>query len=167
VNTVSRRFFALLSACGITVGALAYIESFFCFANIASINRLLMACGIGLVLLIIPIVTIEPSLLTKKNFWSKFTRGMPSWVSPCIIFFSLVAVVHFAWFRVQNGGGIPIIRDGQYLLSDRGRPLKVLTETEYMTMKDDEVRQQAAPVIVGYLIPMFYWWFPRSSREAD
>jgi hypothetical protein len=166
MNIVGRRLFALLSACGIAASAFAYIGSFF-LAKIDSMNRLLIVSGAGLVLLVIPIFAIEPSLLTRKNFWNKFTRGMPSWASTCIIFFSLVVIAHIAWIFVQSGGGVPIIRDGHYLLNDHGRVLKALTETEYLTLKEDDVRLHAIMLVAGYSMPMFYWWFPRGDREAD
>ncbi len=145
--------------------ACAYIESF-SLADTEVMNRLLIASGAGLVLLLLPIFGLEPSLLTRKDFWNKFTRGMPSWVGPCIVFISLVVVAHFVWFFVQQGGGVPVIKDGQYLLDDHGRTLKVLTETEYLTLKEGYTRLRAVILIAGYFMPMFYWWFPRNGQES-
>ncbi len=166
MNIIGRRCFALLSACGLVASAFVYVESFY-LPNIENMNRLLIRIGIGLVLITIPMLAFEPSLLTRTDFLKKFTRDMPSWVRPYLILLGLVVVAHIAWPLVQNGGGVPVLKDGQYLLNDHGRILKMLTETEYLTLKEDDVRLHAVMLIAGYSMPMFYWWFPRSDREAD
>ncbi len=165
MHIAGRRFLALLSACGIFASAFVYAKSFY-LPKIEDMNRLLILIGIGLVLITMPMFALEPSLLARKGFWNKFTRGMPSWAGPWIVFISLIVVAHFVWFFVQQGEGVPMIKDGQYLLNDHGRTLKVLTENEYLALKEEDVRLHAVMLIAGYFMPMFYWWFPRNGREA-
>jgi hypothetical protein len=43
----------------------------------------------------------EPSLA-----WKGFARGLPSWVGPCGVLLSLIALAHFIWFAVHSHWGV-------------------------------------------------------------
>jgi hypothetical protein len=63
--------------------------------------------------------------------------------------------------------GVPAIVDGQYVLDNHGRILKVLTRTEYLTLTAAALRGFASFMISFYFAPVAYWWFRRNDREAD
>jgi len=65
---------------------------------------------------------------------------MPAWVAPCVNLFWFVALGHVVWFYVRSGHGVPVIKNGQYLVSNRGRVLRVLTQPEYVALKAGELR---------------------------
>jgi hypothetical protein len=73
----------------------------------------------------------------------------------------LIGIAHLIWFALHSGWGVPAILDGQYVLDSRGQTLKVLTETEYRTLKAEEVRMFAAMTASFYFVPMMYCWFRR------
>ena len=162
---IVRRFIAVLAACGIAVSILAYVESL----SGATIDDMLPSVAvlvIGAIVLQIPIFVLERSSL-RRFYWKGFARGMPSWVVPFVKLFWLIFLAHLFWFFVRSGAGVPIIKDGQYIISSRGRILKVLTKPEYLTLKAGELREFAALMIACYLMPMMYWWFPRNHQQAD
>jgi hypothetical protein len=89
---------------------------------------------------------------------------MPNWVVPTFRLMSLIAVAHFLWYVVRYGPGTPSIVDGQYVLDMRGRIPKVLTQTEYTTLRAAAGRALAALTISFYFVPMAYWWYRRNDR---
>jgi hypothetical protein len=160
-----RRVFAFLSACGIAACVLAYIYSFFAgqVDTILPWWVLLILVGMALVA---PIYALEyPSSRAPSFSWKGFARGMPSWVAPCFWVLSLIAIAHFVWSAAQDGLGVPAIVDGQYVLDNHGRILKVLTQAEYLTLKAAELRALATMMISVYFVPLVYWWFRRSHHE--
>lgn len=44
--------------------------------------------------------------------------------------------------------------------------MQVLTESEYLALKAEDLRMYAALMIAVYLVPMMYWSFPRRHEET-
>lgn len=115
----------------------------------------------------IPMYVAEyPASKAPTFFLKGFAQDMPTWVPPCAGIFSLIAISHFVWFAVHSGFGVPEILDGQYVIGDRSRILKVLTRAGYITLKEAEARVFATIIISIYFVPMTYWWFRRSHERA-
>jgi hypothetical protein len=162
----NRSVFAFLSACGIVASILAYIVSF----HDALVDIAFPWLGIlllGWMALIFPIYSRDyPASRAPSFVWKGFTRDMPKWVAPCSWLLSLICLAHFVWFAVHAGWGVPEIQDGQYILGARGHILKVLTQTEYFTLKEAELRMLPALMIYFYFLPVTYWWFRRNQQKA-
>jgi hypothetical protein len=47
------------------------------------------------------------------------------------------------------------------------RILKVLSQAEYLCLKEAELRTFSTFVMSIYFVLMMYWWFPRGPRQAD
>src|SRR5580658_9849763 len=106
-----RRFFALLSACGIAVSTVAYIESF-SVSRADAIFRWSIVLVTGWMVLFTPIYVLEYPASRGPSFpLYGYARGMPGWVAPCGWLVSLIATAHLAWFAVHAGWGVPVIRD--------------------------------------------------------
>jgi hypothetical protein len=167
VTPPTRRFLACLSACGIAASVLVYIESF-SGATIDNNWRWEILLGIGVFAVSIPLHILEYPSSQKWNFyWKKYAQCMPSWVVPCDKLFWLIAIAQGVWFLIHSGGGAPTIMDGQYVLDSRGRVLKVLTQSEYLALKAEEIRMLAALMIACYFGPMMYWWFRRNPQQGN
>jgi len=67
---------------------------------------------------------------------------------------------------MHAGLGVPAIVDGQYVLDSRGRILKALTQAEYFTLKEGELRASASMMIYFYFVPMMYWWYRRNHQQT-
>jgi hypothetical protein len=162
-----RRFLSFLSACAIAASILAYIYSFF-GAPVDKILPWLLLLFFGFVALTIPMFALEYPASKAWNWtWKEWTRGMPSWVAPCSWLLQLVFVVHLAWAFVQSGPGVPGIVDGQYVIESGGRILKVLTQAEYIRLREATVREGATAMIAAYFPPMTYWWFRQSPPHRE
>ena len=163
---MTRKFLAVLSACVIAAGILAYVYSFFG----ALVDRILLWGALllipGWMALLLPMYVLEYPLSRAPSFcWKGFARGMPSWVAPCSWLLSLIAIAHLVWLAVQNGWGVPEIVNGQYVLESRGRILKVLTQAEYLVLTEAELRAFTTMMIYFYFVTMMYWWFRRSDQQ--
>jgi hypothetical protein len=167
VTTNFRRFFAFLSACGIAVNTVAYVESF-SLSPADAMFRWWIVLVPGWIALLAPIYVLEYPASRGPSFaLYGFARGMPVWVAPCAWLLSLIAAAHLAWLAVHAGWGVPEIRDGQYVLTSNGRTLEVLTQTEYVKLRAAGARMGATAMIDAYFIPMTYWWFRRNQACAS
>lgn len=92
---------------------------------------------------------------------------MPRRAVSLVKLFGLIAVAHFVWLFIKWHGGVPVIKDGEFILSSRGRIVKVLTQQQYLMLKAEELTAFAALMIACYLEPMMYWWFPRKHQPGD
>lgn len=165
--TSMNRFLAFLSALAIAACIFVYIYSFWG----APADKVL-PWGIllipGWMLLLAPIYALEyPASRTATFALKGFARGMPSWVAPCSWVLSVIAIFNFVWFAMHAGLGVPAIMDGQYVLDSRGRILKVLTQADYLALKEAELRTLATVMIYFFFVPMTYWWYRRNHQQAD
>jgi hypothetical protein len=162
--TVSgRRGLALLSACGLVLSITAYISSL--FSAWIELNLMWMIpLVLGAIGLVISIRIVEPSVWSVMDFWRRFNRTMPRWVSPCLIIVCLIAAGHFVWFTLHGVNGQPGIREGQYVLYNNHREfIKVLTQSEYFALRGAQLRMIASVLVAMYLLPTVYWSFKRSE----
>jgi hypothetical protein len=169
--TIVRKFLAGLSAVGIAVSIVAYIESL-SGTTVDDMLPWVIVLLIGAVAIQISTFVLKRSSVLERSslkdrvfFWRRFARGMPRWVGIFVKLLWVIVLAHFVWFFIESHGGVPVIQDGQWILSNRGRIVKVLTQTEYLTLKADELRVFAIGMITYYLVPMMYWWFPRNHQE--
>jgi hypothetical protein len=118
--------------------------------------------------LFIPIYVLEyPASKAPFFFWKDFARDMPGWVAPCAMILPLVPLGHLVWFLWHSGLGVPSIQDGQYVLSDRGHVLRLLTEGEYFALERAEARVFSAVMLSFYFVVTMYWWFKRNPQEQS
>lgn len=156
---IKRRFIAVLSACVIAANILAYIYSFF-GAPVDKILPWMVPLVLGWMVLVVSIYAIEyPASRSPSFAWKVYSRGMPNWAAPCFWILQLIVIVSLVWFAIQGGWGVPAIMDGQYVLDARGHILRVLTQAEYFTLKEAELRAITAIMISFYFLPMMYWWY--------
>jgi hypothetical protein len=163
--TIMRRFLAGLSACGIAVSIVAYVESL-SGTTIGDRSERMIVLGVGVIAIHIPMFVLERSSVKSATlFWKEFARGVPRWGVLCVKSFWLIALMYFVWFYIKSHHAVPLIKDGEFILSSRGRIVKVLTQQEYLTLKSEELRVFAALMFACYLAPMMYWWFPRNAQQ--
>ena len=161
-----RRLLAVLSACGLAISIVAYVKSL-SGATTDDLNLWVALLVVGALALQIPIPFLEHSWTEDRRlFWKRLWQGMPRWASVCVNLFWLIAIAHLLWFFVRSEVAIPIVKEGQYVLSSHGRIRRVLTEQEYFTLRAADLRVFAAFMIACYVTPMLYWWFPR-MRSGD
>ena len=121
--------------------------------------------GVGVFALAVPIQVLEfPRLKGRNFFWTWNEPGVPSWVAPCAQLAFLVPIVHFGWFFCQPNAGLPTSENGQFVLDNHGLKT-VLTQVEYLALKQGELRVFSSLLFSCYLTIVLYWWFPRESEE--
>jgi hypothetical protein len=115
--------------------------------------------------LLVPMCAAEYSTFKNRRFsWKGFAQGKPKWVVPSIQLLGLFFALHFVLFLVQSHAASPEIKNGLYVLSSHGKVVKLLSQSEYLSLKGAELRLFATGWIFFYFVLMAYWWFP-SSRQ--
>lgn len=167
MTPVIARFLAFLSGCGLAISILGYTYSFLG----APVDKILWGMLVlmpGWMALFLPMYILEyPQSRTVRFSLSGFARGMPRWVAPCSWSLSLIFVAHLVWCASQNGLGMPDIVNGQYVLSSRGRILKVLTQAEYTRLMEAVLRMFATLMTSFYFVTTTYWWFRKNRPNPD
>jgi hypothetical protein len=159
-----RRFLAIVAACGLAASIVTYIGSYV-GTTMDSLSRSGFLLHLGVFVLILPMYALDYSAVKDRTFfWEGFSKGMPKWVVPTIKLLGLFCVVHFVLFLVQSHAASPEITDGQYVLNNHGRIVKVLTQSEYISLKGSELRLFAMGWMFFYFVPTAYWWFPRNRQ---
>jgi hypothetical protein len=167
MTPTNRRLLAILSACAIAACIIAYVYSFF-GASVDKVLPWVVLLFVGWVALFIPIYAIEyPASRSFSFAWTGFVRGMPGWVALCTKALLLNVIAHLLWSAALYGPGVPAIVDGQYVLDDHGRILKVLTQAEYFAHRGAALRMIATWMIYVYFLSMVYWWFRRYDKPVD
>jgi hypothetical protein len=160
------RSLAFLSALGFVVSICSYIYSL--LGVMVDKVFWLLALAPLWIALFLPMYILEYPESRKVSFgFTGFARGMPRWVAPCSWLFQLAFVAHFVRFSVQSGFGVPEIVDGQYVLANRGRVLRLLTDEEYRALLGAELRLLATTLMFLYFVTTAYWWLRPTSTHSD
>jgi len=84
----------------------------------------------------------QSGMLNRMNpfgFFKIISRQTPTWLIIIAIGGFFYAIINFMLF-MNSEPGVPDIKDGQYILQDHGRLIKILTEQEYHHYKANEMR---------------------------
>jgi len=152
------RVYAFVSALALSASICIYCASFwgrFVDATFALLAPFL----VGALVLNFQIYTRERPTLGGLSFYWNITNGMPSWVFRCQLILVITALAHAIWFAVHAGSGVPAVVDGQYVINDHGRILKILTRADYLSLMGAGLRASMAIVAALYFQPCVYWWF--------
>src|SRR5579862_7910142 len=127
-----RRFFAILSACGLAASAIVYVASYL-GATMDSLSRWAFVLHIGVFITLVPMYAVEYSSIKDRTFsWAGFAQGVPRWVVRSIKLLGLFFIFHFVWFLVQSHAASPELKNGGFVLNNHGQIVKVLTQSEYL-----------------------------------
>lgn len=117
----------------------------------------------GIFLLFIPMVAVEYAAIKASVFFStEFLRGKPRGVILGIRASFALFLIIFVLFLGLSHGASPQIRDGQFVLDNHGQIVRPLSQTEYVNLKEWELRMFASGWMCFYLTLAAYWWFPRN-----
>jgi hypothetical protein len=118
---------------------------------------------VGVILLFLPMLAAEyPAMKTNKFFGAEFERGKPRWVISGIKLSFVLFVFVFVLFLVLSRAASPEVQNGQYVLNNHGRIVRVLSEGEYLHLEGWELRMFASGWMCFYISLIAYWWFPRN-----
>jgi hypothetical protein len=163
---IGRRLIAVIAAGAFVASVVVYLYSFKGL-TLDAMGYWVFALHGGIFLFFVPMCVIEHSSLTKQTFfWKEFNKGKPGWVYFFINFLGLIALVHFVLFLVLSHAASPQIMNGQYVLNGHGQIRKILTESEYLSLKGYELRIFATGWIFFYFALAAYWWFPRWKENS-
>lgn len=167
VISIARRLLALLSSIGVAISLVIYVASFGAL-TLDRMGNWIFVLHIGIFFLLIAMYAIEYSAIRNRTFfWDGFKRGKPAWSVPSIQFLGLFFIIHFVLFLVLSHAASPEIMNGQYVLNDHGQIRKILTESEYLSLKGSELRIFATGWMFFYFASTMYWWFPRWKGTPD
>ena len=113
-------------------------------------------------MLFLPMLAIEYAGIKANVFRIQFNRGKPRWVVFGIKTVFVLFLIVFVLFLTLSRAASPQIRDGQYVLDNHGQIVRLLSETEYVRLKEWELRMFALAWMGIYLQLAAYWWFPRN-----
>ena len=130
-----------------------------------SIFRWAIFLHIGVFVLLLPMYAFEYSAIRSRTFfWKSFTEGLPKWTVRSIQLFGLFFIFHFLFFLAQSHAAAPKIKNGEYVLDSHGQTVRVLSASEYRSLKGSELRLFATGWMFFYFVPMMYWWFPKRQQ---
>lgn len=95
-------------------------------------------------------------------------RDWPKWAKWIAGVLTAMVITHFLAFVSINDWGAPQIKNGVYVLGARGNVIREITESEYISVKAQEMRLVFAFWLTVFLQLTFQWRFskPRDT-QAD
>jgi hypothetical protein len=161
-----RKTVALVAGLGVLAGVFVYVLTFFGLTLKKEGFHWFVLLHVGVFVLIAQVFFLEGSAFqTGTFFWKKFAAAMPRWAVPLIKWLGGLAITHFVLFLVLTRATSPEVKDGQYVLNNHGQITGVLSEEQYLRLKEWELRMFAAYWIFFYTVPALYWWFPRGTTD--
>jgi hypothetical protein len=166
VISISRWLLAVLSLAGFAASIVIYIASF----RGLTLDRMgiwAFALHVGIFLPLIPLYAIEyPAIRDRTFFRDGFKRDKPRWAVPLIQSFALFFIVHFVLFFLVGYGASPKVVDGKFVLDNHGQIKKLLTESEFLSLKGYELRIFATGWMFFYSVSTIYWWFSAKKKQS-
>ena len=82
----------------------------------------------------------------------------------CALLFYYV-FVNFIVFMAKSKGGVPDVWNGEFVLQNKGKFIKNITEAEYTAFKINEFRGASGHWLFFYFMPMIFFYFKIKSLE--
>jgi hypothetical protein len=145
-----KKLFCFLAALGLILGLIVHIVS---LSGIYIGNKFPFVWSLNIAILIVWIPALlelirDPDLKQfrlhgNKNpieFLKIIFKNTPKPVVILIIIFFIYMGINFFLFLNTNGGGVPEIMNGKYVIQNHGSIIKELSDIEYLKMQANEIR---------------------------
>jgi hypothetical protein len=152
------RLLGILSAISFT---LALVVHGLTFAHIDIMETIpaVWVLHVGIFVVFVPLVFSARRLSGADQKYRDFQSLFPEWANTLITVVFIYAIVNFVVFMFLSHGGVPAIRDGQFILHSHGKLVRVLTEKEYHVQRAYVVRGFSGHWLVFYLVPALFFLF--------
>lgn len=88
---------------------------------------------------------------------------LPKWAVRTMILLMIYASLNFILFIRATDGGSPSERDGQLVLQQKGKLIRVINEAEYRAYKTNEIRGMSGHWLLFYFMPFAYFRFGKKA----
>ena len=158
VGSIRNTIFAVLSSVGLLGTVLLYAEARR-GATVSSTLRWVIALAMGIIALHASIALLNRVTIRNwKSMWQVVDGRIPLWGRCCIYVLWSVALFHMTLFIVRTGGSVPVVEDGECVLTSRGRIMQVLSVEEFRALKAFELMVLTSIFAASYATPVLYWW---------
>lgn len=123
----------------------------------------------GIFVAFLPFVLLSRKDFTGNKSLFAMAKGLPRWVAALGGVIFVYAIINFAVFMINTGGGSPVAENGRYLLMEHGKLIREITATEFAAFKANEVRGFSGHWLVFYFVPAAYFlfWKPSSIQSPS
>jgi hypothetical protein len=138
------------------------------FAHIDLIEKfpLVWSLHVGIFVVFIPFVLYAKKSAGGNFDFEKLRAMTPNWAGILLLVTFIYAMVNFGLFVFNSeGGGVPDIWDGQYVLHSHGKLIRYLTEQEYHMKKAYVLRAFSGHWLIFYLVPSLYFYLESSTNN--
>ena len=159
------RILSLISILGFIAALIVHATT---FANMDLIEKfpLVWSLHVGIfVVFILFILNARKSLGGNFDF-AKLRAMIPTWAGILLLLTFIYAIINFVLFLFFSEGGVPDIKDGQFILHSHGKLIRYLTEQEYHMKKAYVLRAFSGYWLTFYLAPALYFLFESRARQG-
>jgi hypothetical protein len=122
---------------------------------------------VGIFVVFIPFILNARKSLGGNFDFEKLRAMIPAWAGILLLLTFIYAIINFVLFIfLSEGGGVPDIKDGQFILHSHGKLIRYLTEQEYHMKKAYVLRVFSGHWLMFYLAPAMYFYFESRSRQG-
>jgi hypothetical protein len=157
---IARAGLFALSAFGLIASVGVYASSFV-GKHLEDMPRLFVLLSVGIFVTAAPFLVIEQRVMRYGGIFAVFPERYRSLLKRSFLLSFGFFLIHFILLLVLTGGRSPAIENGEYILSDHGSNVLVVSKQKYDGLKELELRFFAAGWANFYLIGSAYWLFSR------
>jgi hypothetical protein len=151
----------ILSAMGFTLALVVHALTF-AHIDVSEKYPLVWVLHVGLFVVFVPLVFSARKVSGSNPEYRDFRSLFSGWGNALITVVFIYAIVNFVVFMFLSQGGVPAIRDGQFILHSHGKLVRILTEQEYHDQRAYVLRGFSGHWLVFYLVPALYFLFRKS-----
>jgi drug/metabolite transporter (DMT)-like permease len=93
-------------------------------------------------------------------------KGMRPWASVALVVLGIYAFLNFFMAMSSLGEGSAELRDGKYVLQNKGRLIREISASEYKANRAATLRAFSGHWMLFYAVPCFVFLFRRPPDEA-
>lgn len=163
--------FLIFSLIGLVLALCVHIATFFGI-NPQQTVPYVWVLHVGIFLGVLPLLIIN-----NKTSGGRFGRidikqiskFVPRWLNILCVVIGIYAALNFGLAIALSEGGVPDIRDGVYVLQNKGAFIRVLTEAEYNLHQAYEVRLFSGHWVLFYLLLStgYYGYLIRKDKPTN
>jgi len=155
--------FGLLALAGFLLSLVAHISAL-CGIDVQSLVPSIWALHVGVFVVFIPMVFQLKERESKNDPMALF-RGLPTWAGFTIALLMLYVVLNFFIAFGSSVEGTPTIRGGSFVLAQKGKLVREISESEYHARKAAEVRGFSGHWLIFYFVPLSHFLLRRREQS--
>lgn len=158
IQKYGQRTLGIIALIGLIASLIAHLATF-TNTDVTSVVPWVFALHFGVFVVFGPFVFIARRKNGGSSNWRDLSAGLPRWVGLVLMGLAAYAALNFILMLRANSGLSPQLENGHYGLFNHGRLVSEITQAQYATARNHDLRGFSGHWMIFYSVAAAYFLF--------